>query len=578
VRPLRHADDGAARAAGSSSAKRSRWALERPTLFACALGAATVAGFAPLYLFPLPILTLAVLLYLWTSAPDAKKAAKLGWWFGLGFFLTGVSWVYVSLHDFGAMPAPLAALATLLFCAYLALYPAVVGYLYRRVPGSLVVKALALAPAAWTLAEWTRGWLFTGFPWIGIGYSQVPSSPLGGFAPVVGIYGVTLATVASAGAIFLIVRRMLERRHPRSPEPESTPSPAAQRKSASSPSSLGRRVGIREAVGHRSGTSHRVGSMTAWGGGVVVPALFFLVLWACGFALAQVRWTHPTGEPLPVALLQGNIPQEIKWTEEGLRTTLITYRDLAIASDARLIVLPETALPLFLHDVPRDYLNGFAAHARRNGGDVLIGIPEREQTGDYYNSVVTFGTAPTQAYRKSHLVPFGEFIPLRPVLAWIVSVLSIPLQDFTRGTLEPRPLEVAGERIAVNICYEDAFGEEIIRQLPQATLLVNVSNVAWFGRSIAPRQHLQISQARALETGRYMLRATNTGMTAVIDEGGRVVEAAPQFSTAALSATVQGRGGATPYVRWGNSVALALCAVLLAGTVWRARARQSRTS
>ena len=383
-------------------------------------------------------------------------------------------------------------------------------------------------PSLWTLAEWTRGWLFTGFPWIAMGYSQVPSSPLAGYAPVFGIHGVTLATLASAAFVFLIAQRVLERR----------------------------RMEARQ------------------GPGIVGATFLVLSLWIGGFALSHVRWTHPTGEPLSVALLQGNIPQEIKWTDEDLRATLITYRDLALASDARLIVLPETALPLFLHDVPPDYLGGLAAHAKRNRGDVLIGVPEREPGGAYFNSVVSLGTASMQSYRKWHLVPFGEFIPLRPVLAWIVGVLSIPLQDFTPGTREPHPLEVAGERVAVNVCYEDAFGEEIIRQLPAATLLVNVSNVAWFGRSIAPRQHLQISQARALETGRYMLRATNTGMTAVIDERGQLVQAAPQFSTAAVSATVRGYSGATPYVRWGNSLALALCAALLALTVWLGRTRR----
>lgn len=525
---MRPADDGAARSAGMASGKRARWIPDRAALLAGALGAASVAGFAPLYLFPLPIVTLACLLHLWTEVSDARSAARLGWWFGLGFFLCGVSWVYVSLHDFGAMPAPLAALATLLFCAYLALFPALVGYAFKRLPGTLALKARVLVPSAWTLAEWTRGWLLTGFPWLGIGYSQVPLSPLAGYAPVVGIYGVTLVTAASAGIVFLFARGVLERRR----------------------------------AGQRDRTT------------LLMPSIVFLCMWLGGFALQQVRWTSATGDPVSVALLQGNIPQEIKWTDEGLRTTLVTYRDLALESDARLIVLPETALPLFLHDVPPDYLRGFAAHARRNNGDVLIGIPEREQSGDYYNSVVSIGTSPTQAYRKSHLVPFGEFIPLRPVLAWIVGVLSIPLQDFTPGTREPRPLEVAGERIAVNVCYEDAFGEEIIRQLPEATLLVNMSNVAWFGRSIAPRQHLQISQARALETGRYMLRATNTGMTAVIDERGKVVVAAPQFETAAVSASVRGYSGATPYVRWGNSVALALCAALLALALGLARMRR----
>ena len=355
-----------------------------------------------------------------------------------------------------------------------------------------------------------------------------PVEPACGLRAVLGIHGVTLATVASAAVVFQIARRVLER--------------------------------------GRTDVQQRPGIFSA--------ALLALCLWIGGFALSHVRWTHPTGEPLSVALLQGNIPQEIKWTAEGLRATLITYRDLALASEARLIVLPETALPLFLHDVPPGYLRDLAAHAKRNGGDILIGVPEREPGGAYFNSVVSLGTAPVQSYRKWHLVPFGEFIPLRPVLAWIVGVLSIPLQDFTPGTREPHPLEVAGERVAVNVCYEDAFGEEIIRQLPAATLLVNASNVAWFGRSIAPRQHLQISQARALETGRYMLRATNTGMTAVIDERGRVVEAAPQFSTATVTATVRGHGGATPYMRWGNSIALVLCAGLLAATVWLGRTRR----
>jgi apolipoprotein N-acyltransferase len=181
--------------------------------------------------------------------------------------------------------------------------------------------------------------------------------------------------------------------------------------------------------------------------------------------------------------------------------------------------------------------------------------------------VISLGTSSIQAYRKSHLVPFGEFIPLRPVLGWIVGVLAIPLQDFSRGSIDQKPLQVAGQRVALNICYEDVFGEEIIRQLPEATMLVNVSNVAWFGRSIAPYQHLQISQARALETGRYMLRATNTGMTGIVDPQGRIVRVAAEFSTAAVTAPVQGYTGATPFVRIGNYAALTIC-VLMLGGVW----------
>lgn len=512
----------------AGAARRRRFAIERSSLAAAALGAVTVTGFAPFHLYPVPLATFALLMWLWGRAPNARRAAALGWWFGLGFFLAGVSWVYVSLHDFGAMPAPLAAMATLLFCAYLALFPALTGYAWRALPGNATLKLALWAPALWTATEWTRGWLFTGFPWIAAGYSQVPSSPLAGYAPVLGIYGVSFAVLASAGLLVALVTLFRER--------------AA-------------RAGRPRLVLH--------------------PAFLALVaLWAGGYGLKQVAWTEPVGEPTTVALLQGNIPQDIKWTEEGLRTTLATYRRLALASEAQLIILPETALPMFLRDVPGDYLGALADHARHNGGDILIGVPERLPDGDYYNSVIAIGTAPIQAYRKTHLVPFGEFIPLRPVLGWIVSVLAIPLQDFSRGPADPKPLAVAGQRVAMNVCYEDAFGEEIIRQLPEATLLANVSNVAWFGRSIAPRQHLQISQARALETGRYMLRSTNTGMTAIVNERGAIVETAPEFTTGTLTGTVQGYSGLTPYARWGNLPIVIACFVLIGAALVAARARR----
>ena len=509
------------------------------------LGAATVAGYEPFHLYLQPVITVAGLAYLWHGANSARGAAAVGYAFGLGWFLFGVSWVYVSLHEFGAMPAPLAAFATLLFCAFLALFPAAVGYACGRLPARPLARYGLLAPAAWTLAEWTRGWLFTGFPWLALGYSQVPDGPLAGYAPVLGIHGVTLATAATAG---LLAAWWLEA-------------------SANSARAEG---GRRKAEGK---TFFRVARPF-----ILHPSSFILAaVWLGGWGLKQVEWTRPVGEPVTVTLLQGNIPQDLKWREDRVPATLKTYAGLAGISSSRLIIMPETALPLFLDDVPRDYLSMLAGHARRNGGDILIGVPERQANGGYFNSVVSFGTAATQTYRKSHLVPFGEFIPLRPVLGWIIGVLAIPLQDFSRGGEDQRPLEVAGQRVAVNICYEDAFGEEIIRQLPEATVLVNVSNVAWFGRSIAPRQHLQISQARALETGRYMLRATNTGVTAAIGPDGRVRAEAPEFQMAAVTHAVQGHSGATPYVRVGNSAALALCVLSIGAFAW-VRRRTARFS
>jgi apolipoprotein N-acyltransferase len=417
--------------------------------------------------------------------------------------------VYVSLHTFGAMPAPLAALATVLLCLLLALCPALACLAAGAIGGTTVSRALLAFPAAWTLGEWVRGWYFTGFPWIAIGYSQAPASPLAGFGPILGVYGVTLATALSAGLVYVAWSLRRSKR-------------------------------------------------------ALVAMAAFAALWTVSAMMRTYEWTQPVGEPIGVSLIQGNIPQEMKWREDQMRATLDTYLRLIGSTNSRLIVLPETALPLYLQDVPPEYLARVAAHAKAVGADVLIGLPEYGAGRDeYYNSVISFGTSPQQVYRKHHLVPFGEFVPLKALFGWFVEAVAIPLLDFSRGALGQRPLVVSGQRIGVNICYEDLFGEEIIRQLPEATMLVNVSNVAWFGDSLAPAQHLQISQMRAIETGRPMLRATNTGMTAVIDPRGRVVAIAKPFTEAVVRADVQGYAGATPFVRFGNYGVLVLCGVLV---------------
>ncbi len=276
------------------------------------------------------------------------------------------------------------------------------------------------------------------------------------------------------------------------------------------------------------------------------------------------QWTQPVpGEPTSVTLLQGNIPQELKWRPERALATLEIYRDLARSADSKLIVMPETALPMLNVDLPPDYMKSLADQAVKNGGDMLYGVPELDPSGNYYNSVMSIGTAPAQTYRKHHLVPFGDYFPLRPVLGWIMKLLSIPMSDFSHGEQVQKPLQVAGQKIAVNICYEDAFGEEIIRQLPEATMLANFTNDAWWGDTIASRQHLQIAQMRALETGRPMLRATNTGITAIIDPEGRIVASAPEFTTARVSGEVHGYQGSTPYIVFGNAGVLVLALAML---------------
>jgi apolipoprotein N-acyltransferase len=479
-------------------------------------GGASVAGFGDWNLFPLPLFALGLLFFAWTRTSAPRAAAGLGLAFGAGLFLVGVSWVYVSLHDFGMMPAPLAATATLLFCLYLALFPAAVGYLQARIQVALPLRLMLVMPALWTLAEWVRSWLFTGFPWLVLGYSQA-DGPLAGYAPILGVLGVSFVAAVAAGALATLAQ---------------------------------------------GGARHA----RAVAAGVLV------VLGASGWALRSAAWTAPVGEPLAVSLVQGNIPQELKFVDGRYESTLETYARLVEGSAGRLIILPEIAIPRFLHEVDPDYVARLKRVAAARDGDLLLGVPVLEAERRYYNAVVSLGTSPTQGYAKSHLVPFGEFVP--PGFGWIVAVLRIPLSDFSRGSDGQRPLRLAGQRVALNVCYEDAFGPEIIRQLPEATLLANVSNVAWFGDSLAPAQHLRIARMRSIETGRPMLRATNTGVTAVVDPRGTVVARLPSFSAGVLEASVQGYEGITPYVRAGNVPAVAAALLVAAAAAGFARRRR----
>ncbi len=466
------------------------------------LGAASVLGFAPFLLFPIPIVALALLVRLWQGATP-RVAALQGYAFGAGLFLAGVSWVYVSMHVFGGMPLLLAGLAAVLFCCVLALFPALAGYVFARLRRDRILADALLAAAAWTLAEWLRGWVLTGFPWLAFGYAQTPPSPLAGYAPLLGTYGVGFIAALIAALAGL--------------------------------TTLGRR--------------------SRW----LPSGAAIATLLAAGLGLTSIEWTQPSGKPVSVSLLQGNIEQSLKWRPERLQQSLDTYLRLARAHPAQLVVLPETALPLMLDQLPRDYVAELRRAAQGGKGDVLLGIAAQDAQGRYYNSAVGFATEGIQSYRKSHLVPFGEFTP--PAFAWTLALLQIPMSNFSPGAAVQPPLVLAGEKVAVNICYEDVFGEEIIRALPEATLLVNLSNTAWFGDSLAQPQHLQIAQMRALETGRFMLRATNTGMTAIVNPRGRVERVLAPFGEGALVGEVSGYTGATPYVRWGNAAALLLVAI-----------------
>lgn len=464
-------------------------------LIAATIGVVGVGCFAPFGLFWLAPLVWLGFFVLLREADSPRQGLLTGLAFGMGFFLTGVSWVFVSLSVFGGMPWWMAGPAAFLFCTVMALFPMFAGYLFKRFQPEALWRQALLFAALIAAVDWLKGWIFTGFPWLTVGYSQAAPSPLAGFAPLLGVHGLSLL-VALSGAL-----------------------------------------------------------LARWRVGLPVVAALALG----GFGLQQVAWTTPVGEPIRVALIQGNVPQEMKFRPEAFFRTLDLYRELITQNPAQLTVLPETAIPVFIDQIPGEYLDELKTLARRQNGDIIFGTLTGDERG-YYNSAVSVGNSPLQVYSKNHLVPFGEFIPAG--FAWFMAYANIPMSSFTRGPEVQVPLAVAGQHVAANICYEDVFGEEIIRALPAAGILANLSNTAWFGRSLAQPQHLQISQMRAAETGRPMLRATNTGMTAIIDAQGRVSATLPAFTTGVLLGDVRAHEGMTPFARLGNWLALALIAGL----------------
>ncbi|NEX60827.1 apolipoprotein N-acyltransferase [Noviherbaspirillum galbum] len=497
----------------------SRWA---PAL-AFLAGLANVFSFAPFGWWPLQILTLALTFHL-ASRAAPWRAGWTGFAYAFGWLAAGTHWLYVSMHDYGGMPAWMAGLAVVLLAMYLSLfYGLALGgatWLRRRTGASEAAMLMLAFPAAWLLAEWLRGWVLTGFPWISSGYAHA-NGPLGGFAPLAGVYGIGMIAAWAAASLVLV---------------------------------------------------------RAW-----KPApLLAMVLIVAGGLLGRIDWTRPHGAPITVRLLQGNVPQEMKFAPEQIGNTLRLYHDMITERPADLIATPETAIPLLSGQLPPDYLPLFGEFANRSGSHVILGIPVSDGPSRYANSVIGLapGDAGTPSYRfdKHHLVPFGEFIPFG--FRWFVNMMNIPLGDFTPGAAVQPAFAVKDQRVLPNICYEDLFGEEIAAQLSAspvpATMLLNVSNIAWFGDTIALPQHLQISQMRSLETGRPMLRATNTGVTAVIGPKGEVQAMLRPYVRGAVEARVQGQEGLTPYSRFGNlpAVVLALVLLIASGLVSRRAAKE----
>jgi len=487
-------------------------------LAALILGALLPLAFSPFDLWPVAILSPAGLFLLWRGC-DPRGGFWRGWLFGFGMWGTGVYWIYHSLHLFGDAIAPIAAVLTVVFAAGLAITLGVLGWLVCRVDPARRNAAwlLVTLPAAWMALEWVRSWLLTGFPWLLIGTGALETW-LAGYLPVFGVYGAGLLLVLAAGALATL---------------------------ALSPMRL---PGI-----------------------AVLVALLPVALG--GMALQGRAWTRPGGPPVEVALLQGNIDQTRKFNT--LASTIDYYmgETRRLAGEAGLVIWPETAVPTFYARMDQR-LNAFAREMATHGTEVVTGVfVWEDDTGRYYNAVRPLGPD-RRDYRKQHLVPFGEYMPLRPLLKWAEQYIRIPMSDIAAGEAHQPPLAVGEYALSASVCYEAAYPDTIRRLAKGSGMLVNVSNDAWFGDSTAPFQHLQLARMRAVETGRPMLRATNTGISAVIDPRGRVVATVAQFERGTVRATVQPRAGETPWMRFGNWPVLFVLAAMLVGVPLARRLRR----
>jgi len=488
-------------------------------LIAFVLGCMMPLGFSPFgWSLLAPLFLLPLLFVCLTVSP--RDAAAHAFWFGLGMFLTGTYWIYISVHIFGNADLWIALFLMVGLSFIMAALIAIAGWLVSRFSHGEPLLLLIVAPAAWVFIEWLRGWILTGFPWLALGYGQI-DTPMAGWAPLLGVYGVSFMLMLSLSAIIAAV--------------------------------LG------------TGKTRLLATAT-----VVLP-------WIVGGILSAVDWTEASGKPMRVSIVQAGVSQDKKWDRSQLRPIMEFYRSSTLSvADSDIVLWPEVAIPS-VDDRVEQYLGLVEREARQNGQSVVFGILERSYErsaeGRIYNSVFIVGGEQRQSYRKRHLVPFGEYFPVPDSVREWMKMQNLPHSDLSAGE-DVQPLLVAthGARLAVAICYEDAYAAEHLYALPEATLLINVSNDAWFGDSIAPHQHLEIARMRALEVGRYAVRSTNTGISAFIDARGELLQTGKQFEAELMTADVEQRTGMTPYASTGNWGIIGLCLVIL-GIFWiRSRA------
>lgn len=482
---------------------------------ALALGALQSQAFAPRGWWPLGSLCAAGLWWLWVRQTP-RRALLSGFAFGFGLFAAGTYWTYTAVHGFGKVPVALGLLLSGALVSIMAAFYAALGWACARArTGSAVADALLLMPAGWVLTEWLRGWVLTGFPWLALGYAQI-DSPLVGYAPVFGVYGAGLAAALVAGGLLLL-----------------------------------------------AGTSWRAGTLAL---GVVFLG---------GYGLGLLRFVHPAGEPVSVAIIQGSISQDEKWQADNRLPTRRLYRDMTqSAFGSRIIVWPETAIPELYHEIV-PYLADIDAGARERGSDLVLGVLRYDpSTEQIRNGLLALGDD-EQWYYKRHLVPFGEYFPVPAFVRSWMRLRNLAYVDLSPGPEHQGVLRAGGLKLGATICYEDSYGAEQLGVIGDADALVNVSNDAWYGDSSAPHEHLEITRMRAVEAGRYMIRATNNGISALIDPEGAVVARSRQFVPEVLRGEVTPYAGLTPYARTGNAPTLLLCVLSLAGVAVLRRSARS---
>lgn len=473
-------------------------------------GAILTLAFAPFGIYPLAIISPAILLATFFKV-SPKKAFWRGWLFGMGFFTTGVYWVYISIHTFGNVPAIFAGLITAGLIAILAIFPGMNGWLLNRYfQKDNVVKILLAYPIIWVFLEWVRSWFATGFPWLLLGTSQT-NSPLKGLAPVFGVYGVSLALLICSS---LLVYAFL---------------------------SIKKRKFLQ----------------------LFLSLLGIACVWIAGGILNTIVWTKPEGNPIQVSLIQGNIAQELKWNPDQVQPTLDTYMRLTRQHlDSKIIIWPEAAIPIpFLNTM--EFLFTLDREAKRNHTTVITGIPMQiPNTHDYLNTVIVLGEG-TGIYAKHRLVPFGEYVPFKQYFGRLLEFMDIPMSDFVAGKDMPEPIQTNGTKIATFVCYEIAYPELVLSRDGDINLLLTVSNDAWFDRSIAQAQHLQIAQMRAIEQQRPLLFVSNNGITATISPDGKVQKAAPPYQEDVIIDKVQPMQGKTPWQKHSMDLVLGLMLIML---------------